>query len=105
MKLSRNMFMSRFIPAMQSDSAALFIGAGMSRPAGFVDWKHLMRQCAEAIGLDVRREHDLVAVAQYYLNQNLMSRAGINQIVIDELLRPARLTPNHKIISRLPIPV
>lgn len=105
MNLTRKMFMSRFIPAMQSDSAALFVGAGLSRPAGFVDWRELMRQCAEAVGLDVKREHDLVAVAQYYLNQNLMSRAGINQIVIDELLRPARQTPNHAIIARLPIPV
>ena len=50
---------------MQSASAALLIGAGLSRPAGFVDWKQLMRQCAEAVGLDVRREYDLVAVAQY----------------------------------------
>jgi hypothetical protein len=105
MNLTRKMFMARFIPAMQNDSAALFVGAGLSRPAGFVDWKQLMRQCAEAIGLDVQREHDLVAVAQYYLNQNLMSRAGINQIVIDELLKPARQTANHAIISRLPIPV
>lgn len=103
MILTRKIFMARFIPAMQSDSAALFVGAGLSRPAGFVDWKELMRQCAEAVGLDVQREHDLVAVAQYYLNQNLMSRAGINQIVIDELLKPARQTPNHAIIARLPI--
>jgi NAD-dependent SIR2 family protein deacetylase len=105
MVLNRKMFMARFIPAMQNDSAALFVGAGLSRPAGFVDWKQLMRQCAEAVGLDVHREQDLVAVAQYYLNQNLMSRAGINQIVVDELLKPARLTPNHTIIARLPISV
>lgn len=103
MILTRKMFMTRFLPAMQSDSAALFIGAGLSRPAGFVDWKQLMRQCADSVGLDVHREHDLVAVAQYYLNQNLMSRAGINQIIVDELLRPARLTPNHAILARLPI--
>jgi hypothetical protein len=103
MEFTKKMLLARFIPAMQSDSAALFVGAGLSRPAGFVDWRELMRQCAEAVGLDVKREHDLVAVAQYYLNQSLMSRAGINQIIVDELLKQGRMTANHSIIARLPI--
>ena len=85
---------------MHETDAALFVGAGLSRPAGFVDWNLL---CAKEIGLDVDRESDLVAVAQYYLNRRLLDRSKLNEIMKAEFDGEGTETENHRIIAQLPI--
>lgn len=75
----------------------------MSRDAGFVNWKDLLRPFAEEVGLDVDKECDLVAVAQYYLNGKNRERSFLNQALINEFDRPGAFTPSHKIIARLRI--
>ena len=102
MPISRQRLLSSYVAAMHEGDAALFIGAGMSHDRGFVDWKGLMRECAKELGLDVELEHDLVAVAQYYLNRE-MDRSRLNQILIDQFAKPVTMGENHKIIGRLPI--
>ena len=103
MTITRQQFIQNYVAAMQDGDAALFIGAGMSRPAGFVDWKGLLRDCAAELGLDIDREHDLVAVAQYYLNRRSRDRGRLNKILKDAFGHPGTRTPNHDIIARLPV--
>jgi hypothetical protein len=91
-----------YAAAMHEGDAALFIGAGMSRPAGFVDWKGLLAKCALEIGLDVDREHDLVEVAQFYLNSR-PDRSSLNQALIDEFAKRSATTVYHRIVARLPV--
>jgi hypothetical protein len=69
-----------------------------------VDWKGLLRGCAEELGLDLEREYDLVAVAQYYLNLSAQNRYGLNRMLVDEFSHQGEFTENHRIIGRLPIP-
>lgn len=90
---------------MHDGNAALFIGAGMSRKVGFVDWKGLLRPYAEELGLEIEQETDLVALAQYYLNSMNGERSFLNQALIDEFDKPGLFTPSHRIIARLPIPI
>lgn len=47
-----------------------FAGAGLSVASGYVDWKELLRNPAKKIGLDVDKETDLVALAQYIYNKD-----------------------------------
>ena len=42
MAISRPHLISRYVAEMHEGDAALFIGAGMSRDSGFVDWKGLI---------------------------------------------------------------
>jgi hypothetical protein len=95
-------FIRKYGDALRSRDAALFVGAGVSRAAGFVDWKALLRGLAADLGLDVDRETDLVALAQYHLNHR-GTRAGINQALIDGLTNDAALTPLHEVLARLPV--
>lgn len=88
--------------ALAEGTAALFVGAGMSRPSGYVDWKNLLRETAEDLNLDVDKETDLVALAQYHINEH-GSRSKLNQLLIDEFTKKAALTDNHKLIASLPI--
>ncbi len=103
MSMTRKNLIMNFVSAMRDGEAALFIGAGMSRPSGFVDWKELLKECARDLNLDLDREHDLVAVAQYYLNRRNRDRSRLNRIIKNEFGKPGVPSENHKIIARLPI--
>src|SRR5579864_8734518 len=94
-------FVDTYVEALRDQNAAIFAGAGLSIPAGIVDWKELVREIAEDIGLDVDREDDLVTVAQYHLNSR--GRAKINQALVNEFSDLATLTDNHRILASLPI--
>jgi hypothetical protein len=96
-------FIRRYTQALESGDVALFAGAGLSRVAGFVDWRLLLKDIAAELHLDIDRETDLIAIAQYHVNAK-KNRARINQVLIDELTKSAARTPNHALLARLPIP-
>ncbi|MGZ9034095.1 MAG: SIR2 family protein, partial [Rhodospirillales bacterium] len=73
------------------------------RPAGFVDWRMLLKSMAEELGLDVEKETNLVALAQYYCNERFGNRSDINRVMLEEFTKDADVTTNHRILARLPI--
>ncbi|NRG47709.1 SIR2 family protein [Bacillus sp. CRN 9] len=95
-------FLRTYVKAIQDSNAAIFAGAGLSRPAGYVDWKELLREVAEDLQLDIDQESDLIALAQYHVNE-FSGRGKINQILIEEFTRSVKTSQNHKILSQLPI--
>ena len=99
---SRDEFVRQYSRAVKTGDAALFVGAGMSRPAGFVDWRGLLREIAKDLGLDIDRESDLVAVAQYHVNRK-RTRSRLNEAILDEFTKTAQITENHRILARLPV--
>lgn len=95
-------FVRRFGERVLNDEAGLFIGAGVSRQAGFIDWKGLLRETAHELDLDIDKEHDLLALAQYQVNARC-GRGDFNQHLMDAFLRDAQPTVVHEILTRLPI--
>lgn len=95
-------FVDIFVQALHDQNAAIFAGAGLSIPAGLVNWKELLKDIARDLGLDVNKEDDLISVAQFHVNEH-GGRHRINQALIDEFLRRAKSTPNHKLLAALPI--
>ena len=95
-------FINAFADELASGTAAIFAGAGLSAPAGYVNWAELLRGLASELGLDVDRESNLVALAQYHLNEH-QNRTRINQAIIDEFGAKSEVTENHRILARLPI--
>lgn len=98
-----NSFLLTYSEEIEADNAAIFAGAGLSRAAGFVDWKQLLKSVASSLQLDVEKEHNLVALAQYYCNARLGSRGRINKLLLEKFAREAEITNNHRILARLPI--
>lgn len=96
-------FISKYLKELYEDNAAVFVGAGLSKAAGFVDWTGLLSPIAQSLGLDVARETDLVALAQYHLNRNAAHRHELSQLLIDEFSDLRDPTENHAILARLPI--
>lgn len=97
-----NRFIRTFTKEIEDSNAAIFAGAGLSQPAGYVNWKELMRGIAEDLNLDIELESDLVALAQYHVNES-GGRGKVNQILIDEFTKGIKETENHKILADLSI--
>jgi hypothetical protein len=98
-----DLFIRDYLKEVREDNAAIFAGAGLSAAAGFVNWRDLLRPIAEELRIDIDKENDLVAVAQYHCNENAGNRHRLNQSIIDQLTVGAVPTANHRILARLPI--
>ncbi|MER1707847.1 SIR2 family protein [Proteus mirabilis] len=103
MDLRKKAFLRDLEKELAEENVAVFAGAGMSAGSGFVNWAELLRPIAEELGLDVDKENDLVALAQYHCNDNANNRSQLNQRLIDEFSRKSIETENHRILCRLPI--
>lgn len=102
MSVSIDTFIREYTKAISEGYAAVFAGAGLSKPSGYANWKDLLRPLAETIGLDVDKEHDLLSVAQYYCNQQ-GSRNMVNQAILNEFTKETSYNENISILTRLPI--
>lgn len=91
-----------YVRAISEGYAAVFAGAGLSRGSGYTNWKELVRPLADEIGLDVDKEYDLIAVAQYYRNER-GTRSSINQRILNEFTRDTISNEKIEILTRLPI--
>ena len=60
-------FIRGYVQALKDHNAAVFAGAGLSIPAGMVNWQELLKDIATDIGLDVSKEPDLISVAQFHV--------------------------------------
>jgi hypothetical protein len=96
-------FVSKYAKELANDNAAAFIGAGLSKAAGYVDWPGLLDPVAKELGLDVKKENDLVALAQYYVNKKGANRHQLSQLLVESFSDLQEPTENHKILARLPI--
>ena len=94
-------FEKAVLKELKNSNLAVFAGAGLSMGSGFVDWKGLLREIAGELSLDVDKETDLVAVAQYHCNAH--GRQTINEAIIEEFQRIAKKNESLNILSRLPI--
>ena len=85
-----SLFVDKYVKEIKDNNAAMFIGAGFSKSAGYVDWKNLLRGVAEDLELDVDKEYDLVSLAQYCYNKN-GNRSLINDTIFDEFSKDKEL--------------
>lgn len=95
-------FIKDFVRDLNEGTASIFAGAGMSVPAGYVNWSELMAEIAQDLGLDIENEKDLVSLAQFHVNEN-QTRSKLNRKILEEFTEDAKETDNHRIIARLPL--
>ena len=103
--MKRATFIAKYVAEIEAGNAAIFAGAGLSVPAGFVNWRELLREIADGLDLDIDREHDLIGVAQYHVNRHGQQRGHLNQAIIHALSTDGPPTPTHRLLAQLPIEV
>ena len=86
MKRQLEQFVDKYVKSIYAENAAIFAGAGMSVSTGLVNWKELLREMAVELNLDVDKETDLIALAQYYENEK-GSRGSINDKLIEQFTK------------------
>ena len=69
MKKHLTRFVDKYIKAINNENASIFAGAGLSVSTGLVNWKGLLSEIADELNLDIDKENDLIALAQYYENE------------------------------------
>jgi NAD-dependent SIR2 family protein deacetylase len=100
---SRKTFIKRWTESIDLGSASVFIGAGLSRRAGYPDWRTLLKDIAHELGLDINAESDLAAVAQYSLNRATGKRTKLSKLIVDHFPPRAGAPEPFRILARLPI--
>lgn len=98
-------FIREYTKSIISGDAAVFIGSGLSRDAGYLGWADLLKDKASEIGLDVEKEKDdLISLAQYYIN-NKKQRTQIEDAIRSFFASKKTINPtqNHLLLSALPI--
>lgn len=96
------MLIREYTRELHNKNAAVFIGAGLSLVAGFVDWKDLLREIIEDLDLNPDDEYDLVTLAQYHCNQ-VGGKSALTKKIFDHFAQTRKPTENHRILSQLPI--
>lgn len=96
-------FINNYLKEIEENNAAIFAGAGLSIASGHVDWKGLLEEFAEELGLKIAEEYDLISLAQYHLNKNANNRHSLNQKIANEFHHGKKPNTNHEILARLPI--
>lgn len=95
-------FYKHFVKAMHEGNAAILAGAGLSKASGFVDWRGLLKEIAQDLGLDIDQETDLIAVAQYHQNKQ-MNRAKLDRLIVEAFTKDTALSENHRLLANLPL--
>lgn len=99
---TKEMFIKEFSEKLKCEKASLFIGSGISRKAGYANWKDILRECAEEIGLNVDKENDLITLAEFYVKDR--QRTKITQTISDFFQdnkgNPVR---THEILATFPV--
>ena len=101
-KMRMSTFIKEYAASINRGDAAAFIGAGMSVPSGFVDWKGLLSDLATEIGLSIEKEEDLLAVAQYYVNEK-NNRIKVTQTIKDAFSQATQENKSVSVFSKLNI--
>ena len=95
-------FIDSYSKAIMEGYSAVFGGAGLSVPSGYVSWKQLIEPFAQSLGLTTEKENDYLAIAQYYCNKR-GNRSKINNEILNAFTKDVFENENIKILTRLPI--
>ncbi|MFW5890716.1 MAG: SIR2 family protein [bacterium] len=102
MKQEIKNFINNYSDYIRNDEAAVFIGAGISRGSGFVNWKELLSDIAEELGLSVDKEEDLIELAQYHKNKH-DNRNILNRKLIKEFTKETDTNEIHTLLSQMEV--
>jgi hypothetical protein len=71
--------------------------------SGYVDWKTLLKDVIADLDLDSEKEHDLVSVAQYYVNKSGSNKNALTRTILHNFGVAKSPTKGHEILASIPI--
>jgi hypothetical protein len=101
-KRTREIFLKEFPAALAQDTAAVFVGAGVSMAAGYPSWKTLLHDIGIELGVDSNDVSDLAALAQWHIKRS-SGATKIRQVIRDEIGIEHPVPSSLEVIARLPV--
>lgn len=102
--MDKKVLIKKYCEALNEGRAAIFAGAGLSAPAGFVNWPGLLKDVAEELNFKIEPHTNLVELAQYYVNET-KSTHELSSAILNKFPSTAEPGVNHEILASLPIDV
>lgn len=115
-RISREQFFSTLSKKLLDENLSLFVGAGISKEAGYPAWKNLLEPCIKQLKLENNTEDiDFFKIAQYYVNEfgapalsdiisenidRLEYKSEIIEILIESKFKQIWTTNFDKVIER-----
>lgn len=100
--MKREQFIQEYAQWLEQGTGAVFVGAGLSRQAGYPDWHALLMEIAEELEINLEQEHDLAGVAQWYINKSGRQRTRIAQTIKNSFPDRSEVPQAQRILARLP---
>jgi hypothetical protein len=101
-KSTREIFLKEFPAALHEETAAVFVGAGVSMAAGYPSWKKLLHEIGGELGVDSGDVSDLAALAQWHIRQKA-GATSIRQVIRDQIGAEHSVPASVEVIARLPL--
>lgn len=100
--MNQDEFITLYGRHVDARTAAIFIGAGLSVPAGYPSWSELLEPLRMQLGIEP--VDDLPQLAQYYADAAPSGREHIQDLVADQFADHDRVpTLAHQQLARLPL--
>ena len=101
--MKREQFIKEYAQWLEQGTGVVFVGAGLSRQAGYPDWHGLLKEIASELQIDLDQEHDLAGVAQWYVNKSGKQKTRIAQVIKDSFPDKSEVPQPQRILARLPV--
>jgi hypothetical protein len=99
---TRDLFLRDFPLALAEETAAIFIGAGVSMGAGYPSWKALLHDIGAELGVNSADISDLAALAQWHIRRSA-GATRIKQVIRNEIGVERPIPNTLDVVARLPI--
>lgn len=101
--MDKGTFIAEYARWLEQGTAAFFVGAGLSRQAGYPDWRTLLKEIAGELKINLDQERDLAGVAQWYINKTGRQKTRIAQAIKDSFPNRVEVPQSQRIMARLPV--
>lgn len=99
---SRTRFLKDFPAALHEGVGAVFVGAGVSKAAGYPTWAELLKDIGEELGVRSSDIQDLAALAQWHISES-GAATGVRNVIRQEIGKDRPVPPTLEVLARLPV--
>ncbi|MFC7377730.1 SIR2 family protein [Brevundimonas sp. GCM10030266] len=97
----RTKLLKSFPQALHQGYGAFFVGAGISRAAGYPTWSELLKDIGEELGVHSHDISDLAALAQWHITER-GNATGVRNVIKSEIGVDRPVPESLEVIARLP---
>lgn len=101
-KMDKNIFIQNYSKQIKANNAIVFVGAGLSIPAGAINWQMLIEPWARQLNIGFDK-HTFPQIVQWYIDYIQNRRDVIQEIIMNICPDEAIPTENYRLLAKLAV--